>query len=223
MNRNSKRVEGTCNWFTNHPQFKGWISSTSLLYVTADPGCGKSVLSRYLVDEVLPNTCDNTIVCYFFFKDDFADQRTSLSAMCTLLHQLFTSKLSLLTKDILNKYRALGEMLVQSFHEMWEIFLAATAGNKTICVMDALDECFERDREQLIRAIVAFHNRLTRSASTVNLKFLLTSRPYDHIRGEFIESLDSKLSSIHLQGDYGKSCQLQIDVIRTNSFSRSDA
>ena len=204
-NRNLERVKGTCNWFTNHKRFQEWKTpteskETSLLYVTADPGCGKSVLSRYLIDEELTGTFDNTMVCYFFFKDDFADQKSSLCAISTLLHQLFSSKPSLLTENILERYKALDEKLVESFHEMWDMFLAATAHSKTICVMDALDECHEPDRKQLIGAIAAVHNGL---AQTANLKFLLTSRPYDHIYGEFIAALDSKLSPLHLQGDSG--------------------
>jgi hypothetical protein len=52
-----------------------------------------------------------------------------------------------------------------------------------------LDECYEPDRVQLFKAIAAVHNGMARRT---NLKFLLTSRPYDHI---------CRLSSIHLQGD----------------------
>src|SRR5215472_2210584 len=89
--RNRERAPGTCEWFTNNNLFKQWNSQTEnqgpgLLFVTADPGCGKSVLSRYLIDRILPE--DRRMVCYFFFKDDFEDQKSSLRALCTILHQL---------------------------------------------------------------------------------------------------------------------------------------
>ncbi|KAI9038129.1 Ankyrin repeat protein [Aspergillus affinis] len=53
---NNKRVPGTCEWFTSHPQFTRWNESVNseLLWVSAEPGCGKSVLTRYLADEYLP-------------------------------------------------------------------------------------------------------------------------------------------------------------------------
>jgi hypothetical protein len=48
---NPPKVEGTCEWFLNDDRFRKWRdSSTSrLLWVSAGPGCGKSVLSRTLI------------------------------------------------------------------------------------------------------------------------------------------------------------------------------
>src|SRR5436190_1011283 len=45
--RNPERIDGTCEWFTNHPLFRDWQGSktSSLLWVSADPGCGKSLLA----------------------------------------------------------------------------------------------------------------------------------------------------------------------------------
>jgi len=66
--RNIERVPGTCEWFTNHSLFQNWNKNqrSSLLWVSADPGCGKSVLVKYLVDHILPSTGERT-TCYFFF------------------------------------------------------------------------------------------------------------------------------------------------------------
>ncbi len=48
-NRNPKRADGTCEWFTTHGLFQNWREEMSaMLWVSADPGCGKSVLARYL-------------------------------------------------------------------------------------------------------------------------------------------------------------------------------
>lgn len=53
--RNPTRVPGTCLWFLKNQRFADWLESCSsdLLWVTADPGCGKSVLSRSLIDHEL--------------------------------------------------------------------------------------------------------------------------------------------------------------------------
>lgn len=50
---NPQRVEGTCEWFFNDDRYLKWRDSSisSLLWVSAGPGCGKSVLSRALIDE----------------------------------------------------------------------------------------------------------------------------------------------------------------------------
>jgi hypothetical protein len=122
-NRNHERVTGTCDWFTNHDLFKKWNLPTEslheklgFLYVTADPGCGKSVLSRYLIDQILPD--DGRTVCYFFFKDDFKDQKSSLNALCTLLYQFLNLNPHLLTDAILAKHGAREEKFVESFPEL---------------------------------------------------------------------------------------------------------
>jgi hypothetical protein len=89
-NVNPIRVPGTCAWFVEHPIFKKWRESdgNDLLWLTADPGCGKSVLSRALVDERLVGirSCNPTI-CHFFFKDN-EEQNNIATALCALLHQL---------------------------------------------------------------------------------------------------------------------------------------
>lgn len=61
------RVEGTCMWFLEHDYFQEWLKQESgPLLVSADPGCGKSVLAKYLIDHALPRSAT---ICYFFFKD----------------------------------------------------------------------------------------------------------------------------------------------------------
>lgn len=62
------RVENTCMWFLRHQHFRSWLKADSgPLFVSADPGCGKSVLAKYLIHHVLPETTRQTDVCYFFF------------------------------------------------------------------------------------------------------------------------------------------------------------
>jgi len=51
-NMNLKRARSTCNWLFNDPRFLQWKGSKSaMLWISVSPGCGKSVLSRSLVDD----------------------------------------------------------------------------------------------------------------------------------------------------------------------------
>lgn len=88
--RNLDRVKGTCQWFLTHSHYKEWRDSqkSNHLFVSADPGCGKSVLSKFLADKKLK--ARERIICYFFFKDENEDQKTATNALCVLLHQPFT-------------------------------------------------------------------------------------------------------------------------------------
>ena len=124
--RNPERIPGTCEWFVAHELFRNWRESNSstMLWVSADPGCGKSVLVKHLVDSILATTESRT-TCYFFFKDDFDDQRSAVSALCCILHQLFKQKRILLSEDILEQFEIEGEKLTSSFSELWAILLSA--------------------------------------------------------------------------------------------------
>ena len=64
-------VEGTCTWVTEHPKYREWIGkkAAGLLWLSADPGCGKSVMASFLVRH-LKEVRTGAVVCYFFFKDD---------------------------------------------------------------------------------------------------------------------------------------------------------
>ncbi|KAG9992121.1 purine and uridine phosphorylase, partial [Aureobasidium melanogenum] len=67
-NINPDRVDQTCQWALSHPLYRRWRDSAAddLLWISADPGCGKSVLSKSLVDEELRSDADDSTVCYFF-------------------------------------------------------------------------------------------------------------------------------------------------------------
>ncbi|RAH41751.1 uncharacterized protein BO95DRAFT_517666, partial [Aspergillus brunneoviolaceus CBS 621.78] len=201
-NRNDRRVPGTCEWFTTHGTFQRWQQSSpndlaGLLWVSADPGCGKSVLTRYLVDDLLLNDNKRT-VCYFFFKDDFPDQRSAAGALAAILRQLFIAQPQLLQDRDLDKLETDGEKLAQSWAELWNMLISAasrTTAGEIVCILDALDEC--QDHAQLIKEVSAYYSGQYRLSK---LKFLMTSRPYDHIRRGFSD-LEAKLPTIHLSGD----------------------
>ncbi|KAJ6004873.1 hypothetical protein N7540_012672 [Penicillium herquei] len=198
--RVDERVDGTCNWFTKHPDFQKWKQDKDikLLFVSAGPGCGKSVLSKYLVEKVLP-TGEQTI-CYFFFRDDYPDQRRHTIALASMLHQLFLPHPYLISDAVLDRHDSEGEKLFESFHTLWDIFVTSITCLKDehiMCVIDALDECQEDERRQLVRAINEFY---IRSNMDHRLKFLLTSRPYSGILEDFRE-LEAQMPTIHLSGD----------------------
>ncbi|KAK8859739.1 ankyrin repeat protein [Apiospora arundinis] len=196
--RNPKRVDGTCEWFTTHDLFRNWQQEASaMLWVSADPGCGKSVLAKYLVDEVLASSATRT-TCYFFFKDDFDDQRTVESALCCILHQLFTQKPDLLLDKFLDEYREDGDQICSSFGDLWRILTEAADHYKEgeiICILDALDECVEQKR-----LAAGLTQLFSQGKGASKLNFLVTSRPIRDIRRGFQNLKDSQ-PTIHLSGD----------------------
>lgn len=180
---NPDRMQGTCQWVLSHPQYLQWARSDedSLLWISADPGCGKSVLAKSLVDHELRTTNEHT-VCYFFFKDN--EQQDNLAtALCALLHQLFCHQPRLIQYAI-PAWQANGNNLVREVAELWRTLLATSTAHETqdvTCVLDALDECRQPDRLTLFNMLAKFSSQPPPASSTARrgrLKFIITSRPY---------------------------------------------
>ena len=89
------------------------------------------------MDAVLPSTKSRT-TCYFFFKDDFEDQRNVASALCCILRQLLMQNDALLSKKILEKFETDGENLLGSFRDLWDILISVAEDYNTgeiICIL----------------------------------------------------------------------------------------
>ncbi|KAH7129661.1 putative ankyrin repeat-containing protein [Dactylonectria estremocensis] len=229
-NRNPDRVPGTCQWFVGHDHFQQWreSKSSSMLWVSANPGSGKSVLAKYLVDSELKTTESRT-TCYFFFKDDFDDQRSATSALNCILHQLFTQREGLFSDKIVKRFDAYKAHLTSSFDELWDVLVMASQGKNAgelVCILDAFDECEDQERDKLAQALCKFYGTVNDTKNNVNLKFLVTSRPYDKIRRGFQPLNIPGLPVIHLKGEsdaeISKIAQ-EIDVYIEDRVSRIQA
>ena len=202
--RNPDRVDGTCRWFLEHPHYQYWWKSntSNLLWVSADPGCGKSVLAKSLVGKELITT-DTHATCYFFFKDDNVEQASATSALCALLHQLFEQRKPLI-RHAMSDFRSNGVHLPGLFERLWGILKEAAADAQAgtiVCIIDALDECEESGRTRLLRYLDHFYSDTTsNNRRNMALKFLITSRPYFHIERD-LQSLVSKYPVIRLSGE----------------------
>ncbi|KAB8229020.1 purine and uridine phosphorylase [Aspergillus alliaceus] len=202
-NINPGRVPGTCQWVLQNPQYRRWRNSccNDLLWISADPGCGKSVLAKSLIDDGFKALRPTVSICYFFFKDN--DEQNNLAvALCAVLHQLFSQQPNLL-QYALPSWERNGNKLQQETGELWRIFIAVMSdpiSANTICVLDALDECHPDDQRQLIRRLEDFYHRTDSLTVGTWLKFLITSRPYDEVEHSFKPITDS-FPYIHLKGE----------------------
>ena len=214
--QNPKPVPGTCLWALRNQKYTQWRDDNTkkLLWISADPGCGKSVLARCIIDEDLPKHTSSFIL-YFFFKDTSTEQRSGLRAISTVLHQLFAVKPQLI-HHALPHFRQAGSKLPTQFHDMWSILMLATAdpsAGDIMCIFDALDECDEQDQPRLMRALEDFCFNDPGSTSPSCLKFLVTSRPYFEIKSGFHDLL-TVAATIELAGtDESESIRQEIDLV----------
>ncbi|MCJ1326201.1 hypothetical protein MMC10_002865 [Thelotrema lepadinum] len=216
--RNMQRVSGTCEWVLKHPNFCHWNrDETKLLWISADPGCGKSVLSRALIDEKLVTTNPGTAsICYFFFKDDDPSRQTAANALSAILHQLFVQKPRLLPYAM-HHFQHHGKHLNTMFDPLWDILKAAANDSESaeiICVIDALDESEEAAAEQLISKLGRYYSPI--KGQDIKLRFLITSRPYFSIETVFHNAFDN-VATISLRGeDESEKISKEIDLVIHN-------
>ncbi|KAL8696786.1 MAG: hypothetical protein Q9201_007476, partial [Fulgogasparrea decipioides] len=207
-NVNQEPVPGTCKWFLSHSNFLSWRKSqhSCLLWLSADPGCGKSVISKFLVDrrdEVLNVNPGTPTVCYFFFKDGDIDRMDGAKAICAILHQLLLQQphLYAYAKE---DFKQKNEGFLTDFNALWSIFIRATedpSNGEIVCIIDALDECRGHSREMLIDKLVQLHRRhdLYTEGKPI-LKFIVTSCPEINIVRDF-NPLTTTLSEVRLRGE----------------------
>ncbi|PWW73855.1 hypothetical protein C7212DRAFT_365485 [Tuber magnatum] len=119
-------VEGTCTWVTEHPRYKDWVEegAASLLWLSGDPGYGKSVIASFLITHL--TTRRDAIVCYFFFKDDSEEQRSATFALCSILHQLFVQRNSLCIYAE-GAFEAKGKRFTEEVDTLWNILVKAVS------------------------------------------------------------------------------------------------
>ena len=206
-NYNPLRVPGTCEWFFEGNDFRNWrdSDSSSLLWISAGPGCGKSVLSRTLIDENrLSTNITTSKICYFFFKDGDERRVSATDALCALLHQLFThDPTGTLIQNAVISHKNHGENLAHNSSELWRLFIQCVDSpelGEVVCVLDALDECNSYSMRQFLGNLKEFYSTPQLPSSTSKLKFLVTSRPYDRLEASF-EDFPHTTAFLHFDGD----------------------
>ncbi|KAF1972363.1 HET-domain-containing protein, partial [Bimuria novae-zelandiae CBS 107.79] len=135
-------------WFLEGNQYAEWKTSTSSsLWLHGIPGCGKTILTSTVLQDVLQHRDGDTskALAYFFFDfNDVQKQSAELmvrSLICQLLQQCVTIPTSLRTLlfSCENGQRqpslhALLEVLQQIMREFLQVYV----------ILDALDGCSER-------------------------------------------------------------------------------
>ncbi|KPM35904.1 hypothetical protein AK830_g10685 [Neonectria ditissima] len=230
MKFNPPRAPGTCEWLLKNEKFDHWKQQNhGVLVISADPGCGKSVLSRHLVENVLPYGDSPTTVCYFFFKD-CPEQRSLSNAICALLHRIFYQT-SNLVDPCKEQIRAGGQTLNSDSTTLWRIFETAvshTKARQTICVLDGLDECDAAERRTFIRLLSA----LIRPGwlSPPSVKFLITTRGYPEILEEFerfpactVISTESKQEKVAMRQEINRFVQYRLRELSTKKSLSQDS
>lgn len=226
--RNVSPEEGTCTWIFEHPQYREWINQdqSSLLWVSADPGCGKSVLASFLVNHFRQTIEPPALACHFFFRDDSQAQRSAETALCSVIHQLLSAKPNFINYAV-DEVQAKGDNLTKELSSLWDIFVSIIDNEScgTIyLILDGLDECEEKSLKRLLKLLRELHKRKMRNGF---LMTIVTSRPYQWIRATLDDAPTIRLKTEDcldaIDADVHRVINVRIDRFGSRTGTSHDA
>ncbi|KAK2758996.1 hypothetical protein FQN54_003094 [Arachnomyces sp. PD_36] len=140
------RVPGSCEWLNLKKGYTTWKSASSsnrpIFWLTGDAGCGKSILSSYVINDL----DDSNIKCsYFYFKQGNASKSTITGCLLSLAFQMAHSDETILRR--ISKLSGGSDTWEQlDERTLWrKVFLGSIFKEpnpkQIYWVIDALDEC----------------------------------------------------------------------------------
>ncbi|KAF3941585.1 hypothetical protein ABW19_dt0206899 [Dactylella cylindrospora] len=175
------RFTGTGDWLLKNPAYESFRDSGTLriLWVTANAGCGKTVLSKAVIEDLRMQP--NVAVCYFFFKAGNRNQSSWVHALCTFLYQILSAQKKL-CQVLGGEHDIKGEGLFNEEISAWASLKSVSLSSQNpwkriYCVLDGVDESPTSTQTALthyLKQLVVDENK------DIGLRFLVTSRPNLH-------------------------------------------
>lgn len=194
-----QRQQGSGQWFLKGEAYKAWkIERNSFLWLNGIPGCGKTILSSTIIEDLESNEAYSQTLLYFYFDFNDIDKQSLESAVRSLISQLYYKR-----KDTRQPVDSLYSSCESgkrqpSAESLREIFLSMVqqAGQAWI-VLDALDECKTRS-DYPVMGLLSWIRQLR--DSEVDVHILVTSRPEQDIQSS-IKKWTSSKDAIPLQSN----------------------
>jgi len=138
-----RRQEGTCTWLLNDNRYKEWndVDGQAIIWIRGDPGCGKSVLSSFLTEEVIRGS-NQLSLAYFFCDDKDERLRTADAILVNILAQLLKYIPDAIVHFSTEQgYAIYKEKTIWTFGMLWRVFerIINDANTGNVCIIiDAL-------------------------------------------------------------------------------------
>ncbi|CAI6094410.1 unnamed protein product [Clonostachys chloroleuca] len=174
-----RRTEGTGEWLLLTPEFRHWETHEcfpiTLLY--GSPGAGKTFLISRVIDDIkerLEGGGTNCGLAYFYCDRNDIDRRQPITILSSLVRQLASpiGRVDEVHQSILDLDKKLrSEGLIMDLQLCQDALVElATSYQYSSIVLDALDECDEKTRSQLMGCLSKTLSRCR------NLKIFVSSR-----------------------------------------------
>lgn len=207
---------GTSQWLIDTAEYKTWLNAPGRTLVCwGEPGTGKTVLASFVVDQLARRrSTDNArlgLGFIFFRISDSRDQRAEDPFLLTLLKQLaqYQTTTPQALQVLYETHRKIGRRpspadilaVLQSVARLYD---------RVFFVVDALDECPNDSREELLSAMSVLQ-------SGVGVNFFVTSRFREDIRRSLVRHGDSVILSLEMgagQDDIRRYIEQQVAQIQ---------
>jgi hypothetical protein len=199
INALQQRQEGSGLWLLQKEAFAKWKERrNSFLWLHGIPGCGKTILSSTVIED-LGRTPSCQPLLYFYFDFNSTAKQKLVSMVRSLIHQLCDKcgdtweQLDSLFSSCESGRRqpsceSLCKTLLQMIEQIKEVWI----------VLDALDECYTRKGPPTEGLLSWLRDLL--SSQQRNVHLLVTSRSEQDIKSE-LSDLAGNGDIVPLQGD----------------------
>ncbi|CZR40856.1 uncharacterized protein FPRO_10444 [Fusarium proliferatum ET1] len=170
-----RRHDGTGQWFIQSPAFTEFkAGSRKHLWLHGLAGCGKTVLSSQILDDLSAMDGIITLVHYFDFND--AEKQTLDGLLRSLAFQLCQYGGEIALAKLYGLFTSHEKGLKAPDESELEAYIQSILRtfDRTFILIDALDECRSRD------SLLSWIGRL----AVENVQLLLTARPEDDIQSQ---------------------------------------
>ena len=220
-------IVGSCEWFSEKIEFQTWMDSFAgdsprVLWVSANPATGKSVLAGYIINYLESLNLDCS---YYFFHYGNKAKSSLSSCLRSIAYQMAMSSvfarkrlLSMIENDICfdkEDERAVWRKVFTTN------ILRSNSQQFHYWVIDALDECVNAG---------AFFQTIAKLESTVPVKIFVTSRKVPEIADQFLDLqkksegrsvICEEISSMETQGDIRLYLQANMKKLRVGNDKNS--
>jgi hypothetical protein len=120
-----RRHENTCTWILDDLHYRKWAENDgqAILWISGDPGCGKSVLSSFLTTEITRGKTNLLCMAYFFCDDKDERLKTAHAILVNVLTQLLEQIPSTIMHFLAEpEYTTNKEKTSWTFGMLWRVF-----------------------------------------------------------------------------------------------------
>ncbi|KAK3934684.1 hypothetical protein QBC46DRAFT_454028 [Diplogelasinospora grovesii] len=213
----SARTAETCEWLIDHQALRKWQNSSSaILWLWGNPGTGKTFLASKVINHVeslLENSTNQEGFAYFYCDRNDDSRRNPVSVLRSYVRQLSTPVRSRghIRKqlwDLCREARLRGRDLDLDECK-GQLLESVNLYSSTTLVLDALDECDENSRIEIVTAIDEIFARAQRP-----LKVFISSRPDGDIRTHLASRPNIEIHAANSEDDIGKFVREEISKYR---------